>query len=248
MHKVKEVFDPDVVVCQCGADCLSGDPLGGFNLTNKGLTQSVKYIANWNLPLLILGGGGYNFANTARTWAYLTASILDEEICRDIPEHEMYAEYSPLFDINITPSVRRSCNSEEYIDGIIESVSDNLSNIPKRNPLKMIQHERNEVSSEREAKAKTSGLKVLLTTGAAKRQWRGKRQFIDENKLYIVEQCSGKSDKDCNNSKMPAGQISSIVSNAHGLVGQMSESTDVITVKRQKYTLVDSLFEFDEYT
>ena len=57
MHKVKEVFDPDVVVCQCGADCLSGDPLGGFNLTNKGLTQSVKYIANWNLPLLILGGG-----------------------------------------------------------------------------------------------------------------------------------------------------------------------------------------------
>ena len=112
----------------------------------------------------------------------------------------------------------------------------------------MIQHERHEVSSEREAKAKTSGLKVPLTTRADKRRWSGKRQFIDENKPCMVEQCCGQSDKDYNNRKMPAGQISSIVSNTHGLVGQMTETTDVITVKRHKYTFVDSLFEFDEYT
>jgi len=28
-------FEPEVIVCQCGADMLSGDPLGGFNLTEK---------------------------------------------------------------------------------------------------------------------------------------------------------------------------------------------------------------------
>jgi hypothetical protein len=31
------VFVPDVVVLQCGADALVGDPLGEFNLTQKGL-------------------------------------------------------------------------------------------------------------------------------------------------------------------------------------------------------------------
>ncbi len=35
-------FRPDAVVCQCGSDGLSGDPLGGFNLTPGSLVQCVK--------------------------------------------------------------------------------------------------------------------------------------------------------------------------------------------------------------
>ena len=57
MDKIKETYDPNVVVYQCGADVIAGDPLGGFNLTNTGFNKCVKYIAKWELPLLILGGG-----------------------------------------------------------------------------------------------------------------------------------------------------------------------------------------------
>ena len=57
MDRVKEAFQPKVVVYQCGADCIAGDPLGGFNLTSSGFVKCVKYIADWKLPLLILGGG-----------------------------------------------------------------------------------------------------------------------------------------------------------------------------------------------
>lgn len=57
MQEVRNVYQPDAIVFQCGADCLNGDPLGGFNLTNHGLANCVKFIAEWSLPLLVLGGG-----------------------------------------------------------------------------------------------------------------------------------------------------------------------------------------------
>lgn len=36
MAKVMEMYQPSAVVLQCGADSLSGDRLGCFNLTIKG--------------------------------------------------------------------------------------------------------------------------------------------------------------------------------------------------------------------
>lgn len=64
--KVLEEFNPDCVVVQCGADCLSGDPLGGFNLSLNGLGHCVTEILQTELPGLFLGGGGYNPPNAAR--------------------------------------------------------------------------------------------------------------------------------------------------------------------------------------
>lgn len=37
--KVMETFQPSAVVLQCGADSLTGDRLGCFNLTVKGITE-----------------------------------------------------------------------------------------------------------------------------------------------------------------------------------------------------------------
>lgn len=85
MRKVMEVFQPSAVVLQCGADSLNGDRLGPFNLTLKGWLQSfllidtkliywhfvniiiiftghgrcVEFLRDYNLPLMLLGGGGY---------------------------------------------------------------------------------------------------------------------------------------------------------------------------------------------
>jgi len=36
VEKVNEYYKPDCVVLQCGADIISGDKLGGFNITIKG--------------------------------------------------------------------------------------------------------------------------------------------------------------------------------------------------------------------
>lgn len=70
MGKVMEVFKPGAVVLQCGADSLSGDRLGCFNLSIKGHAECVRYMRSFNVPLLLLGGGGYTIRNVARCWCY----------------------------------------------------------------------------------------------------------------------------------------------------------------------------------
>lgn len=106
MAKVMEMYQPSAVVLQCGADSLSGDRLGCFNLTIKGYrtvlftrtnsayaaylivlsavclghAKCVEYMKSFNLPLLMLGGGGYTIRNVARCWTYETAVALDASI------------------------------------------------------------------------------------------------------------------------------------------------------------------------
>jgi len=57
MSAVREKFSPEAVVCQCGADGIAGDPLACFNLTPQVLSRCVQYLMEFNLPLVLLGGG-----------------------------------------------------------------------------------------------------------------------------------------------------------------------------------------------
>ena len=70
MGKVMEVFRPGAVVLQCGADSLSRDRLDCFNLSIRGHAECVRYMRSFNVPLLLLGGGGYTIRNVARCWCY----------------------------------------------------------------------------------------------------------------------------------------------------------------------------------
>jgi len=70
IQKVMDVYQPDAVVLQCGADSLSGDRLGCFNLTVKGHADCLRFLRSFNVPLMVLGGGGYTVRNVARCWCY----------------------------------------------------------------------------------------------------------------------------------------------------------------------------------
>jgi histone deacetylase 1/2 len=70
IQKVMEIYQPDAVVLQCGADSLSGDKLGCFNLSVKGHADCLHFLRSFNVPLMVLGGGGYTIPNVARCWCY----------------------------------------------------------------------------------------------------------------------------------------------------------------------------------
>lgn len=70
MKKVMQVYQPDVVVLQCGADSLAGDRLGCFNLSVQGHAECLRFLRSYNVPMMVLGGGGYTIRNVARCWAY----------------------------------------------------------------------------------------------------------------------------------------------------------------------------------
>lgn len=70
IRKVMEVYQPEAIVLQCGADSLSGDRLGCFNLSVRGHSDCLRFLRSFNVPLMVLGGGGYTIRNVARCWCY----------------------------------------------------------------------------------------------------------------------------------------------------------------------------------
>ncbi|XP_002963181.2 histone deacetylase 19 [Selaginella moellendorffii] len=127
--KVMEVFQPGAVVLQCGADSLSGDRLGCFNLSIKGHAQCVKFMRSFNVPLLLLGGGGYTIRNVARCWCYETAVAVGVELEDKMPYNEYYEYFGPDYTLHVTPSNMENQNSAQYLESIRNRLLENLSNL-----------------------------------------------------------------------------------------------------------------------
>lgn len=101
ISKIMETYQPEAVVLQCGADSLSGDRLGCFNLTLKGIAIHVFYYSQVMVSVLILcvslisrpwslaeaaipfvmSPGMCSFLSTSpRCWTYETSILLGETI------------------------------------------------------------------------------------------------------------------------------------------------------------------------
>ncbi|CAJ1077317.1 histone deacetylase 2 [Xyrichtys novacula] len=130
MAKVMEMYQPSAVVLQCGADSLSGDRLGCFNLTIRGHAKCVEYMKSFNLPLLMLGGGGYTIRNVARCWTYETAVALDSDIPDELPYNDYFEYFGPDFKLHISPSNMTNQNTQEYMDKIKQRLFENLRMLP----------------------------------------------------------------------------------------------------------------------
>jgi histone deacetylase 1/2 len=124
--KVMEVFDPSAIVLQCGADSLTGDRLGCWNVSVKGHAECVKFVKAFRRPLLVLGGGGYTIRNVARCWAYETSVLLEAPISDQIPYNDYFEYYSPDFQLHLTPSNMENQNTREYLEQQKIKVLENL--------------------------------------------------------------------------------------------------------------------------
>ena len=131
MEKVMEVYKPGAVVLQCGADSLTGDRLGCFNLTLKGHADCVKKMKSYGVPLLVLGGGGYTGRNVARCWAYETSVLLDTQISNDIPGNDEFSQYyAPNYKLHLEKQANmENQNTAEIIENITRTVITNLNAI-----------------------------------------------------------------------------------------------------------------------
>jgi hypothetical protein len=71
--------------------------LGGCNLSLKSFPLIVNHVSSLHLPLLILGGGGYNEMATVKAWVACTAAACDAVLPDTVPLHDFYADYGPTF-------------------------------------------------------------------------------------------------------------------------------------------------------
>ncbi|KAI9704959.1 MAG: histone deacetylase [Candelina mexicana] len=126
IKNVMEWYRPEAVVLQCGGDSLSGDRLGCFNLSMKGHANCVNYVKSFNLPVLVLGGGGYTMRNVARTWAYETGLLVGENMGPELPYNDYYEYFAPDFELDVRPSNMDNANSQDYLEKIKIQVIENL--------------------------------------------------------------------------------------------------------------------------
>ncbi|EPS30342.1 Histone deacetylase RPD3 [Penicillium oxalicum] len=126
IKSVMEWYRPEAVVLQCGGDSLSGDRLGCFNLSMRGHANCVNFIKSFDLPTLILGGGGYTMRNVARTWAYETGILVGDNLTSELPYNDYYEYFAPDYELDVRPSNMDNANTKDYLDKIRNQVVENL--------------------------------------------------------------------------------------------------------------------------
>jgi len=126
ISKIMEMYRPSAIVLQCGADSLSGDRLGVLNLSMRGHANCVNFIKSFNLPTLLLGGGGYTIRNVSRTWAYETGLAAGVELGEQIPMNEYYEYFGPTYRLDVPPNNMDDLNTREYLEKIRTELFENL--------------------------------------------------------------------------------------------------------------------------
>nr|GMC79684.1 histone deacetylase 6 [Ipomoea batatas] len=130
IQKVMEVYQPDAVVLQCGADSLAGDRLGCFNLSVKGHADCLRFLRSFNVPLMVLGGGGYTIRNVARCWCYETAVAVGVEPDNKLPYNEYYEYFGPDYTLHVEPHPMENQNSPRDLEKIRNMLLEQLSELP----------------------------------------------------------------------------------------------------------------------
>ena len=132
-----ERYQPNVVVLQCGADSLSRDRIGVFNLSSRGHGRIVEYMKqryNCRVPMLVVGGGGYSIRNVARLWCYETSVLCNEQknISDTIPYSDFMSYYAPHFKLHIDAlpaSMMTNKNSTKYLQTMTAKILQQIKNI-----------------------------------------------------------------------------------------------------------------------
>lgn len=140
VQSVMDHYQPTCIVLQCGADSLGCDRLGCFNLSIKAHGECVKFVKGFNVPTLVLGGGGYTIRNVARCWTYETSLLLDQEINNELPYTEYFEYFGPDFTLHPDVSTKiENQNTRQYLDQVRQSVMENLRILPHSPSVQMQQ-------------------------------------------------------------------------------------------------------------
>lgn len=127
--KIMETFQPGAVVLQCGADSLSGDRLGCFNLSVAGHADCVEFVRSFNIPMLVLGGGGYTLRNVPRCWTYETSILVGEQVKDELPFNDYFEYFGPDYRLHLPVSNMENLNSVDYLEKTKNQLLEILSDV-----------------------------------------------------------------------------------------------------------------------
>ena len=108
-----DAFKPTAIVLNVGADGHWEDPLTHLGLTSHGWLNMVNHVIGYGLPVIAVGGGGYNLPTVARLWTLLQAALSEVELPNEVPaDYAQRYGITHLHDIaspNLSQSSRDAC-------------------------------------------------------------------------------------------------------------------------------------------
>jgi len=87
-----EAFRPEAIVLQMGTDAHVLDPLGHLRVGVEDWWCAVRLIRDFGVPIVAVGGGGYNLTTVPRMWVGAILTLLGRPIPTTIPD-EIPAEW-----------------------------------------------------------------------------------------------------------------------------------------------------------
>lgn len=84
----------------------------------------------FNVPLVVVGGGGYTIRNVAKTWTYETGALVGKELDENLPFNDYIQYFGPEYKLEVPPTSMDNRNSPEYLANITGQIADHLRSLP----------------------------------------------------------------------------------------------------------------------
>lgn len=100
---VLDRFRPQAIVLQMGADTHYLDPLAHIQSTAQDWLSAVWLVRDFGVPIVALGGGGYDMTTVPRMWTAACLSLAHQDVPEAIPEPFATQWQTPTFMDSVQP-------------------------------------------------------------------------------------------------------------------------------------------------
>jgi acetoin utilization deacetylase AcuC-like enzyme len=121
-----ELYKPECIVLVSGVDGLANDPIGrAWSLTPAAYYAAAAHVATLGVPVLMLGGGGYDSAASCCAFTAALAGVTGQILPEDVPQHQFFDRYGPSYSILQPgrPSLAPDFNKEAEVEAMCDELA-----------------------------------------------------------------------------------------------------------------------------
>lgn len=117
-----DAFQPEAIVLQMGTDAHLLDPLAHIQITAQDWLVAVQRVKELGLPIVAVGGGGYNLGTVPRMWAAACLTLGGIEFEDRIPEPLAEEWGMPRFFDGVVPGP--TGQGKSYAEEVVQWISE----------------------------------------------------------------------------------------------------------------------------
>ncbi|MEP6755947.1 MAG: acetoin utilization protein AcuC, partial [Chthonomonadales bacterium] len=126
-----KIFRPEAIVLQMGTDAHYLDPLANVCLTAQGWLAAIKDVQELGVPIVAVGGGGYNPTTVPRMWSLAVALLSGIDLPNATPETFSYHDKIPflLDDVDLEIPEEELDDAQREAKAVVRAIESTI--LPK---------------------------------------------------------------------------------------------------------------------